>query len=409
MNYLEIIISSISSLRANLLRSILTLLSIALGTFAIMSVGIATSTLSSSVLGAIDEVGGNSFVIQRFPSINMGHSWRKLQKRPIIGVQQAQEYKRRIGASAIVSIADEDPNKVIKSGNLSTDPDVMIWGSDENYFRLRNKNVSEGRIILDEDNHSSRMVAVIGNDVKVKLFPFGSAIGQHITIDNYRFEVIGVLEPSGAVLGQSQDNQVFIPLQVYIKGFANDSHFSATITVKAVDAEAFKSVFDESIGLMRMIRSCKPWEENSFEIEDNSTVKEQFQAFIDAISYFGAFIASFALAAAGVGIMNIMLISVKERTREIGIRKAVGAKNRSILSQFLVEAVTLCQLGGLIGIGGGVVVIGVMTVLTPIHFTFPLLWVMLSIAFCTVIGLAFGAYPAWKAAQLDPIEALRYE
>ncbi len=409
MNYFEIIVASITSLRANLLRSILTLLSIALGTFAIISVGVATSTLKDSVVGTIDEVGGNSFVIKRTPSINMGNNWRKYARRPIIGVAQAQEYKSKVGETALVSIADEDPGKTLKCGNLSTDPDVMVWGVDENYFKLRNKTIAEGRPILDEDLHSSRMVAVIGNDIRVKLFPYGSPIGREITIDNYRFIVVGVLEAKGAVLGQSQDNEAYIPLQVYIKGFANDSHFSATITVKAPDAEHFREVFDQSIGDMRAVRGCKPWEENSFEIEDNSTVKEQFESFFNSIGYFAAFIASFALAAAGVGIMNIMLISVKERTREIGIRKAIGAKNSSILTQFLLEAVTLCQLGGLIGLAGGLGLVGILGMFSEVKFSFPLDWVIVSIVFCTLIGIAFGAYPAWKAAKQDPIEALRYE
>ncbi len=410
MNILETIGTALSAIRANFLRSMLTLLSIALGTFAIISVGIATDTLRNSVLGAIDEVGGNSFVIKRFPSINMGNNWRRYQKRPIIGVAQAQEYKRMIGSDALVSIADEDEAKVIKSGNMSTDPDVTVWGVDENYFELRNKLVASGRIIRDEDIRSSRRVAVIGNDVRVKLFPPGvEPLGKEITIDNYRFEIIGVLESSGAVLGRSQDNEVYVPLPIYIQGFANDSHFSATITVKTPSEKTFREVFDESVGFMRSIRSCKPWEENSFEIEDNSTVKEQFETFMNAIAYFGAFIASFALAAAGVGIMNIMLISVKERTREIGIRKAIGAKNSSILTQFLVEAVTLCQLGGLLGIVAGVGIIVILGAFYPITFSFPQFWVVVSIVFCTVIGLGFGAYPAWKAAKLDPIEALRYE
>lgn len=409
MNILESILTALTSIRANLLRSILTLLSIAMGTFAIISVGVATSTLSDSILNAIDEVGGNSFVIKRTPSINMGHSWRKYQKRPVIGVAQAQEYKRMVGSSALVSVADEDAMKVIKSGSFSTDPDVMIWGVDENYFKLRNKTFAEGRPILEEDLQSGRMVAVIANDVKVKLFPYSNPIGQQITIDNYRLEVIGVLEAKGAVLGQSQDNEVYMPLPVYVKGFANESRFSATITVKAPDAESFHDVFDESIGYMRSIRGCKPWDENSFEIEDNSTIKEQFQTIVNFMGYFAAFIASFALAAAGVGIMNIMLISVKERTREIGIRKALGARRSAIIRQFLIEAITLCQFGGIIGIVGGLGIVGVMSLFTDITFSFPLTWVSASIVFCTLIGLIFGAYPAWKAAKLDPIEALRYE
>jgi putative ABC transport system permease protein len=196
---------------------------------------------------------------------------------------------------------------------------------------------------------------------------------------------------------------------VYVRRFASESYFTATLSVKAPDAATFAEVFDESIGVMRSVRGCKPWDDNNFEIEDNSAIKDQFTTFIDFAAYFAAFIASFSLAAAGVGIMNIMLISVKERTREIGLRKAIGAKSTSILFQFLLEAVTLCQLGGLIGLAGGILIVLVVAAFTSIAFVIPWSWVLLSIVFCTVVGLAFGAYPAWKAAQLNPIDALRYE
>jgi putative ABC transport system permease protein len=410
MNYWETIISAITSIRANLLRSILRLLSIALGTFAIISVGVATSTLENSVVGALDEIGGNSFVIQRTPSIQMGSSsWRKYQRRPIISLMQAEEYKRRMGADAMVAISDRDFGKTIKSGNFSTNPDVTVFGVDESYFVVRNKNVAAGRPLQAEDAFASRNVAVIGNDVAVKLFPQGNAVGQQVTIDNLRLEVVGVLAAQGAVLGRSQDNEVYIPLNVYVRRFAGESYFTATLSVKSLDEASFASVFDESIGVMRSVRGCKPWDENDFEIEDNSSIKDQFTTFIDFVAYFAAFIASFSLAAAGVGIMNIMLISVKERTREIGLRKAIGAKSTSILFQFLLEAVTLCQLGGIIGLAVGLAVVGVIALLTSLSFVIPWTWVVVSILFCTFVGLAFGAYPAWKAAKLDPIDALRYE
>ncbi|MFM8568343.1 MAG: ABC transporter permease [Candidatus Kapaibacterium sp.] len=410
MNYWETIISAVTSIRANLLRSVLTLLSIALGTFAIISVGVATSTLENSVVGALDEIGGNSFVIQRTPSIQMGSSsWRKYQRRPIISLMQAEEYKRRMGDEAMVAISDRDFGKTIKCGNFSTNPDVTVFGVDENYFVVRNKNVTAGRPLQAEDVFASRNIVVIGNDVAVKLFPQGNAVGQQVTIDNLRLEVVGVLAAQGAVLGRSQDNEVYIPLNVYVRRFAGESYFTATLSVKSFDEASFASVFDESIGVMRSVRGCKPWDENDFEIEDNSSIKDQFTTFIDFAAYFAAFIASFSLAAAGVGIMNIMLISVKERTREIGLRKAIGAKSSSILLQFLLEAVTLCQLGGIIGLVVGLAIVGIIAVLTSLSFVIPWSWIIISIVFCTFVGLTFGAYPAWKAARLDPIDALRYE
>jgi putative ABC transport system permease protein len=343
---------------------VLTLLSISIGVFAIIGVGTLVSSIDNAVSGELSSLGESTFIIKRMPSIQMGDTWRKYRKRKAISYSVYKEFR---------------------------------------------KQMTEGRVFSADDISFNRNVAIVGNDVVVKIFPYINPIGKKIAIKNQSFTIIGVLEIKGAVLGQSQDNQVIVPISQFLKYNADWWEESVTISVKAMSKEQLEATVDEAIGAMRTIRKVKPWEENSFEIETNESISEQFGSFIGFLSIFGSICGGFALIAAGVGIMNIMLVSVKERTREIGIRKAIGAKRRWVLTQFIIETITLCQLGGLIGIILGVIAGNVLGKMLGMSIVFPVTWIVLSIVICTLLGIFFGAYPAWKAAKLDPIDALRYE
>jgi putative ABC transport system permease protein len=297
----------------------------------------------------------------------------------------------------------------LKSGNKETNPDVSLMGVDENYFTIMSDNLVAGRQFSADDIRFKRNVVVIGNDIKVKLFPEGNVIGKEITIDKQRFTVIGLLEAKGAMMGQSQDNRAIIPVTQFLKYYASWWDESLTIQLRAPSKTQIDETMDEAIGIMRSIRNVKPWEENDFEIESNEAIGDQFGSLTGYLSIFGWVTGGISLLAAGVGIMNIMLISVKERTKEIGIRKAVGAKSFNIVIQFLIETVTLAQLGGFIGIVLGVVVGNVFGSMMGMDLTIPVLWIVFSVAICTLLGVVFGVYPAFKAAKLDPIDALRYE
>ena len=270
-------------------------------------------------------------------------------------------------------------------------------------------NVAEGRPITYEDVEYNSSVAVIGNDLVVKLFPKINPIGKKIKVKSQFYEVVGVLESKGAMLGTSQDNQVLITIPKYLQYYASEWEESLTLTIRSLDKSKVSNNMDEAIGAMRIARNLKPWEENSFEVETNESITEQFSGFTKYLSYFGAFCGAIALIAAGIGIMNIMLVSVKERTREIGIRKAIGARRSWILTQFIIETITLCQIGGIIGVGAGVGAGWILGKLIKIDIALPWSWIIFSLVICTLLGLLFGAYPAWKASKLDPIDALRYE
>ncbi|MGA1307991.1 MAG: ABC transporter permease [Candidatus Kapaibacteriota bacterium] len=409
MNILESIIQALQSIKANTLRTVLTLLSISIGIFAIIGAGTAVNTLEGSFNSQLAALGQNTFMIKRTPSVNFGNSWRKYRNRKDITLQKAKEFKLQMEGTTLTSIHNETDGYTAKNGNLSTDPKVTLIGADENFFIVKNLLLETGRAFGLTEVNSAIPVVIIGNDLVVQLFNGENPIGQFITLKNQKFQVIGTLKSQGSMFGRSLDAQAVIPITVFSRYHSDEWTSSIEITTKSYSKEQLSQAVDESIGVMRSLRNLKPWEENSFEVETNESVSSQFASFSNYLQIFGLGSGLISLLAAGVGIMNIMLVSVKERTKEIGIRKAIGAKRKWIMFQFIIEAITLCQLGGLIGITFGIIAGMGLSSLIGSETSLPINWVIFSIVICTLMGLAFGSYPAWKAASLDPIEALRYE
>ena len=250
----------------------------------------------------------------------------------------------------------------------------------------------------------------MGTDVSEKLFKKVSPIGQTVKVDNFNYEVAGVFEKRGSVLGQSQDNYVVIPLAAFERDYGTER--SASFIVMAQSKDMVDKTMDEVIGALRKIRKVPTGEENDFGIITNEQLIEQFNSFTKYFKVGAGVVAFIALLAAGIGgigIMNIMLVTVIERTREIGIRKAIGAQKRAILAQFVIEAVALSWVGGLIGIFLGVVGGNLVAVALGVTVVVPIFWIIIGLLLTTFVGVVFGVYPAIKAANLDPIEALRYE
>lgn len=409
MDFTESIYQAIDSIRTNKLRTFLSLLSIAIGVFALIVAGTLINSFEKAVLAQLEEIGETTFWIQRLPSIQTGNTWYKYRQRKPITYRQYKELVRMTNSTPWISAHSFTFDMTINAGNLSTDPDVYVAGADPNFFITNSIDVEFGRTFIEEDIDYNRNVAIIGNDIVVKIFPNVNPLGKEISIKNQKYTVIGILKTRGALLGQSRDNMVIIPITNFLKYFASPWEESLQITVKAISKEMLQATIDEVIGNLRVIRNVKPWEANTFELETNETISQQFGSFVNFLSIFGFISGGFALVAAGVGIMNIMLVAVKERTREIGIRKAVGARRRWILWQFILEAITLSQIGGLFGIIFGVLGGYLLGNAIKLPLFFPVPWVVLSIIVCTILGIAFGTYPAYRAANLDPIEALRYE
>ena len=407
MNTKDSIFQALDSIRMNKLRAFLTLVSICIGVFAIMLSGTLVDSLNESIAGEIEASGENSFSIYRMPKFT--DDWRKYRNRRPVSLSQYKALKEKMTTTELISTNGSIGSQVVQAGIYETDPEITLIGSDEYYLMMNNMMVVEGRGFAKEDIDNKRNVAIIGDEIKETVFPNMNPIGRKIRIKNHSYTVIGVLEKKGALFFQSMDNIVVIPITDFLQYVDRWWRSSLDITIKAKSSALLTPTMDEAIGIMRSLRKVKPWEENNFEIETNESLADQFSSMTSFLVIFGGVVSAFALLAAGVGIMNIMLVTVKERTREIGVRKALGAKNSWILFQFIIETITICQLGGF---GGLFLGIGVSAILSPmlditLHLSFGR--IIASVIICTLLGLTFGIYPSWKAAKLNPIDALRYE
>ena len=378
--------------------------------FSVIGVMTAITTMESSIQSGLNVFGANTFSFQKFPAIRIGGhgSWEKYRKRKSITYDQYEQLRERIKTAEYVSVGDDAWGKSIKYKDNQAKRNIVLYAGDEWTIRTSNTFIDEGRNVTHDDVHYGRRVVVLGGDALDQLFPFEYAIGKHITIEGIKFFVIGITERKGQAFGQSQDNYVIIPITTYLHHFAHH-RTSLNITFESPSAELYEKTLDEAVGIMRTIRHVPPDEENDFEVVSNAQLLETFGAFTGGVKIFAFVISIIALLVAGIGIMNIMLVSVSERIKEIGIRKAVGATKRDIITQFLAEAVFLSEIGGIIGVILGVVGGNAVAVFLNIPAVIPMDWVIYGLVVCSVIGIGFGIYPAWRAANLDPIESLRFE
>jgi putative ABC transport system permease protein len=275
-------------------------------------------------------------------------------------------------------------------------------------FAAKNWVVARGRGLMTADLDSARNVCVLGASLADKLFPFGGGVGNKVKFRGINYTVVGILEARGKTLGGDQDNFLAVPITTGLNRFGAQWR-SLNILVQARDGRTFDDTIEQARGALRTIRKVPPGEEDDFEIATNDSLVNQFRSLTLAIRAGASAISSVALLAAGIGIMNIMLVSVTERTREIGIRRAVGAKKRNILAQFILEAIMLCQVGGILGVGLGIGAGNVAAWALKVPPVIPLDWAVIGLVICSLVGIIFGTYPAIKAANLDPIESLRYE
>jgi putative ABC transport system permease protein len=292
--------------------------------------------------------------------------------------------------------------------DLRTNPNVRLIGTDENFITAFNYDVGTGRNLGLDDVTYGRPVCVIGDAVAEKIFPAEDGLGKLIRINGQNYTVVGVLAPKGASFGGNPDNLVITPISRFLAIYGR-AWRSISINVQAPGQAELPATAEQAIGAMRLVRGLDPEDPNDFEVFSNESLIEAFNKIADIVAAGALIISAIALLASGVGVMNIMLVSVTERTKEIGIRKSIGARKRSILLQFLAEAVALSLIGGVLGVaigvgGGNAVALAMKTAIT-----FPWLWAGIGLLVCGGIGIVFGMYPAWKAASLDPIEALRYE
>jgi len=296
---------------------------------------------------------------------------------------------------------------MIETRDAHTDPNVLIAGAEEPYAAANGIFVEHGRFISADDVRYHRRVVVLGPDVVERLFPHSDPLGSTVRVRARPHRVIGVLESRGGAFGRSKDNLVVVPITAFQDAFGDQR--SVNITVQTATPAGIGAAQDEVVGILRALRRLAPGEPNDFAIWSSESLITEFNEMSAVIAAAALGIASISLLVAGIGIMNIMLVSVTERTREIGLRKALGATRAHLLRQFLIEAVVLTELGALVGIALGIAIALLVRSTTPLEAQVPLPWIPGAFGFCSVIGVVFGVYPAIKAAAQDPIEALHYE
>ncbi|HPC61096.1 MAG TPA: ABC transporter permease [Verrucomicrobiota bacterium] len=401
---------AMAALAAHKLRSALTLLGVLVGVFSIIVVMTAMRVMQSDIEREISQLGSQTFMVQKWPAVHFGgpEGFEKYQRRKDLTLAQGLLLQQRATLAQSVGLETTFWGGQIESRYKRSAPNVTLFGETPGSFAARNWLLAEGRLLLDADIESARDVCVLGGGLARTVFPYASALGERLKINGINYTVVGVLQPKGGSLGGDQDNFAIVPLTTGLNRFGRWGR-SLSFLVQAPSQEAYEDTVEQVRGALRVIRKVPPGAEDDFEIFSNDSIIAQFNSFTLAVRVGIAVVSSIALLAAGVGIMNIMLVSVTERTREIGIRRAVGAKKRNIMTQFILEAIVLCQVGGVLGVVLGILGGNAAAYFLKLSPAIPVDWVLIGLGICSLVGIVFGTYPAYKAANLDPIESLRYE
>jgi putative ABC transport system permease protein len=408
MRFVETIREALSALRANKLRSALTLLGMVIGVFAVIAAVTAVDVIDLYFKESLQIFGPSTFSVERY-AVQMGGGDRE-RYHPPITYGQVQRLEDQVSADLTVSVQEGfDYNVAVRGAQRKTNPNVNLYGTDEAFLGNFGYEMQEGRPLARPDVENARPVALLGATVADELFPTSSPVGKEVSVGRVRLRVVGVLAEKGSFLGYDPDTRVFAPITYMMSTYGGGGRSMGSVSVRAPSSDQMAAAQEEVRQHMRVIRQVGPGEPDTFSMETNDSVRSTLDQFTSMLTIGGALVGLISLLAAGVGIMNIMLVSVTERTREIGIRKAVGAKWRDVLGQFLLEAIVLCQIGGLIGILLG----GLGGNATALYFdiapSFPWVWALIAVGGVTTLALVFGGYPAYKAARLDPIDSLRYE
>jgi len=407
----EIFKMALASLGVNKLRSTLTMCGITIGVFSVIGVMTAVTALRSSIETGLTIFGSNIFQFAKYPiggGPGDGSGRRKYDMRRDITLAQAMRYKHLMeGKAEVICLKVIDIGGAVYNGR-KTPPGLTFFGTNENFLAANQYTIGQGRNFTPEDVDLARPVIIIGANIQKKLFPSEVPLGKVIKMKDRTYMVIGVFEEKGQSFGGNGDDIGAIPITRFIGDFGAEKR-TINVATQALDQRIYNDTLDKAVTAMRIARGLKPEEANDFEIYSNESLISAFGKVADVIAAGSFVISGIALLAAGVGIMNIMLVSVTERTKEIGIRKSIGARKVSILYQFLIEAVAISLAGGVMGIMLGVAGGNGLALMLNASVVFPWNWAAIGLLVCSGIGVTFGFYPAWKAASLDPIEALRFE
>jgi len=417
MTWIESFKMAISAIGAHKLRSILTLVGIIAGVAAIISVMTGVSVVQSQMEAELSVLSNRTFQIMKFPMGGFNNdrniNFREIARWPPLTMQHVYAIRERVKTVDLVGAELWHYNTRVSYRDTSTEPRLMVCGGTPEYPENNTHYVELGRNLTEEDVVIGRHVVVIGHGIAQELFPFVDPIGKTVKVDGHKFTVQGVFAEKVSAMGGQFDSYVLMPISVWKDLYGhrdeNGQPRSIFITVRTRYGYPLEEALEETRSVLRAARGLSPRDRDTFHW---FTSDSQIRAFNDASAGLktAAFVLGIvALIVAGIGIMNIMLVSVTERTKEIGIRKALGAKRPAILLQFLMEAVVLCNIGGVIGVLIGFGLGNIVTVFTDFAVDVPVEWAVRGVIFCSVVGLVFGMWPAFRASRLAPIDALRYE
>lgn len=402
---------AIKSIRSQFLRTVLTVLIIAVGIMALVGILTSIDAMKGSISENFSSMGANSFSIRsRGMSVHIGKRGKKAKRFPRISFQQAIDFKQKYPFPAIVSISTRaSALATLKHRSEKTNPNIFVFGTDENYILTSGLSIEKGRNFSEHDVRFGSHAVIIGSEIAKTLFPSGeNPIDKLISIGSGKYKVIGVLKEKGSSMGNSPDKNALIPL-TNARQYFSSSNPSFMISVMADSPDKLDAAIGEAIGTFRIVRKDKIGQDDSFEISRSDSISEMLIDNLSMVTVFATIIGLITLLGAAIGLMNIMLVSVTERTREIGARKALGASARLIRNQFLIEAILICQIGGIVGIILGIAIGNLIGMFMGSPFIIPWAWMIVGVLICFFVGLFSGIYPAYKASKLDPIEALRYE
>jgi putative ABC transport system permease protein len=415
INIRETLAMALSSVLANKLRSALTLVGIVAGVASIIAVMTAISVVQATLEREMSVLGSQTFQVQKWPAggFNSDSDRRRAMRRPPLTLANAAAIREDVKTVSLVGSEIWDFGFSASYRGETTNPNLSICGGTPEYPPNNTHYVGLGRNLSQMDVRSANRVAVIGHAIGRKLFPFIDPIGREIRVDGRDYQIIGVFDEKKSAFGGNFDNYVLIPVSTFLNIYGpvdrQGNLRSVNITVRANTPMLMEDAIAETRLVLRRDRGLKPHEPDNFDLYSSESLITQFNQMSMGVKLAAFVIGTIALLVAGIGIMNIMLVAVTERTREIGIRKALGAPSRSIMMQFLLEAVILCNIGGVAGVIVGFGLGNLVSYFAHFDARVPLEWAVIGLLFCSMVGIGFGLLPAIRASRLDPIEALRYE